>query len=133
MRRRGAGAVVNFSSVAGSFGQSGRAIYPASKAAIRQLTRNQAMQWRIRHACRVERMSVHKASRVFEVDRKTVRKMLSGIVTLTAVWPVCGSRGQSLCDGRHLPPLSHRVTAELAKRPAENQVALDVEEIVGHL
>ena len=88
------------------------------------------MQWRIRHACRVERMSVHKASRVFEVDRKTVRKMLSGIVTLTAVWPVCGSRGQSLCDGRHLPPLSHRVTAELAKRPAGNQVALDVEEIV---
>ena len=45
MRRRGAGAVVNFSSVAGSFGQSGRAIYPASKAAIRQLTRNQAMQY----------------------------------------------------------------------------------------
>ena len=44
MRRRGAGAVVNFSSIAGKFGQSGRAIYPVTKAAIRQLTRNQAMQ-----------------------------------------------------------------------------------------
>ncbi len=45
MRRRGAGAAVNFSSIAGKFGQSGRAIYPATKAAIRQLTRNQAMQY----------------------------------------------------------------------------------------
>ena len=32
---------------------------------------------RVRRACRVERMSVHEASRVFGVDRKTVRKMLS--------------------------------------------------------
>jgi NAD(P)-dependent dehydrogenase (short-subunit alcohol dehydrogenase family) len=43
MRRRGGGAAVNFSSIAGKFGQSGRALYPATKAAIRQLTRNQAM------------------------------------------------------------------------------------------
>ena len=32
---------------------------------------------RVRRACRVDRMSVHEASRVFGVDRKTVRKMLS--------------------------------------------------------
>ena len=32
---------------------------------------------RVRHACRIKKMSVHEASRVFGVDRKTVRKMLS--------------------------------------------------------
>jgi len=32
---------------------------------------------RVRRACRVERMSVREASRVFGVDRKTIRKMLS--------------------------------------------------------
>jgi NAD(P)-dependent dehydrogenase (short-subunit alcohol dehydrogenase family) len=44
MTRRGGGAVVNFSSVAGKFGQAGRALYPAAKAAIIQLTRNAAME-----------------------------------------------------------------------------------------
>jgi NAD(P)-dependent dehydrogenase (short-subunit alcohol dehydrogenase family) len=44
MVRRGGGAVVNFSSVAGKFGQAGRALYPAAKAAILQLTRNAAME-----------------------------------------------------------------------------------------
>jgi NAD(P)-dependent dehydrogenase (short-subunit alcohol dehydrogenase family) len=44
MIRRGGGAVVNFSSVAGKFGQAGRALYPAAKAAILQLTRNEAME-----------------------------------------------------------------------------------------
>jgi len=44
MRRRGGGAVVNFSSIAGKYGQRGRALYPASKAAILQLTRNEAME-----------------------------------------------------------------------------------------
>lgn len=43
MRKRGGGAVVNFSSVAGKFGQAGRALYPAAKAAILQLTKNEAM------------------------------------------------------------------------------------------
>ena len=43
MKKRGGGAVVNFSSVAGKFGQAGRALYPAAKAAILQLTRNEAM------------------------------------------------------------------------------------------
>ena len=32
---------------------------------------------RVRHACRIERMSVREASRVFGLDRKTVRKMLA--------------------------------------------------------
>ncbi len=31
---------------------------------------------RVRRACRVGEMSVHEASRVFGLDRKTVRKML---------------------------------------------------------
>lgn len=44
MRRRGGGAVVNLSSVAGKFGQVGRALYPAAKAAILQLTRSEAME-----------------------------------------------------------------------------------------
>jgi NAD(P)-dependent dehydrogenase (short-subunit alcohol dehydrogenase family) len=44
LRRRGGGAVVNFSSVAGKHGQRGRALYPAGKAAILQLTRNEAME-----------------------------------------------------------------------------------------
>jgi NAD(P)-dependent dehydrogenase (short-subunit alcohol dehydrogenase family) len=44
MRRRGGGAVVNFSSIAGKQGQRGRALYPASKAAILQVTRNEAME-----------------------------------------------------------------------------------------
>ncbi len=44
MRRRGGGAVVNLSSVAGKFGQAGRALYPAAKAAILQLTKNEAME-----------------------------------------------------------------------------------------
>ncbi|HEY1721590.1 MAG TPA: SDR family oxidoreductase [Magnetospirillaceae bacterium] len=44
MKRRGGGAVVNLSSVAGKFGQAGRALYPAAKAAIFQLTRNEAVE-----------------------------------------------------------------------------------------
>jgi transposase len=32
---------------------------------------------RVRRACRVEGMSIHEASRVFGLDRKTVRKMLA--------------------------------------------------------
>ncbi len=43
MKKRGGGAIVNLSSVAGKFGQAGRALYPAAKAAIFQLTRNEAM------------------------------------------------------------------------------------------
>ena len=38
------GAVVNVGSIGGKFGAVGRAIYPASKAAVLQLTRNQAME-----------------------------------------------------------------------------------------
>lgn len=44
MRQRGGGAVVNFSSIAGKFGQKGRGCYPVAKAAVQQLTRNQAME-----------------------------------------------------------------------------------------
>ncbi|HYM30516.1 MAG TPA: glucose 1-dehydrogenase [Candidatus Cybelea sp.] len=43
MKARGGGAVVNFSSIAGKFGQTSRALYPVAKAAILQLTRNEAM------------------------------------------------------------------------------------------
>ena len=35
------------------------------------------MYARVRRACRVEGMSTREASRVFGLDRKTVRKMLS--------------------------------------------------------
>lgn len=38
------GAIVNVGSVGGKFGAAGRAVYPASKAAILQLTRNQAAE-----------------------------------------------------------------------------------------
>ncbi len=44
MRARGGGAIVNLSSIAARFGQAGRALYPACKAAILQLTRNEAME-----------------------------------------------------------------------------------------
>lgn len=44
MRRRGGGAIVNFSSVAGKFGQIGRLLYPVAKAAILHATRAQAME-----------------------------------------------------------------------------------------
>ena len=44
MKSRG-GAIVNLASVAGKFGQAGRALYPVCKAAILQLTRNQAAEW----------------------------------------------------------------------------------------
>ena len=53
-----------------------------------------------------------------------------GVVTLTAIWPACGRRRRRLCNGRHLPPLSHRVAPELAECSAGDQMALDVEEVV---
>jgi 3-oxoacyl-[acyl-carrier protein] reductase len=40
---RESSAIVNVGSIGGKFGAAGRAIYPASKAAILQLTKNQAM------------------------------------------------------------------------------------------
>ena len=54
----------------------------------------------------------------------------SALSTLTAIWPACGRRRRRLCNGRHLPPLSHRVAAELAECSAGDQMALDVEEVV---
>jgi NAD(P)-dependent dehydrogenase (short-subunit alcohol dehydrogenase family) len=44
MRRRGGGAIVNASSIAAKFGQRGRLLYPVCKAAILQVTRNEAME-----------------------------------------------------------------------------------------
>ncbi|ABI91852.1 short chain dehydrogenase family protein [Burkholderia ambifaria AMMD] len=41
--RRGGGAIVNFSSISAQCAQTGRWLYPTSKAAIRQLTRSMAM------------------------------------------------------------------------------------------
>jgi NAD(P)-dependent dehydrogenase (short-subunit alcohol dehydrogenase family) len=38
------GAIVNLGSVGGKFGAAGRSVYPASKAAILQLTKNQAVE-----------------------------------------------------------------------------------------
>jgi NAD(P)-dependent dehydrogenase (short-subunit alcohol dehydrogenase family) len=43
MVARGGGAVVNFSSISAKVAQTGRWLYPVSKAAIAQLTRNEAM------------------------------------------------------------------------------------------
>jgi NAD(P)-dependent dehydrogenase (short-subunit alcohol dehydrogenase family) len=43
MIERGGGAVVNFGSISGKVAQTGRWLYPVTKAAILQLTRNQAM------------------------------------------------------------------------------------------
>jgi NAD(P)-dependent dehydrogenase (short-subunit alcohol dehydrogenase family) len=44
MVKRGGGAVVNFGSVSGKSAQPGRCVYPATKAAILQITRNQALE-----------------------------------------------------------------------------------------
>ncbi|MCA8182800.1 SDR family oxidoreductase [Burkholderia vietnamiensis] len=41
--RRGGGAIVNFSSISAQCAQTGRWLYPTSKAAMRQLTRSMAM------------------------------------------------------------------------------------------
>jgi len=43
MQRRGGGAIVNFSSISAKVAQTGRWLYPVSKAAMAQLTRNMAM------------------------------------------------------------------------------------------
>jgi len=43
MMQRGGGAVVNFSSISAKVAQTGRWLYPVSKAAIAQLTRNMAL------------------------------------------------------------------------------------------
>jgi NAD(P)-dependent dehydrogenase (short-subunit alcohol dehydrogenase family) len=43
MVRRGGGAVVNFGSISAKVAQHGRWLYPVSKAATLQLTRNEAM------------------------------------------------------------------------------------------
>lgn len=43
MKRAGSGAIVNFSSISATAAQTGRWVYPVSKAAIVQLTRNMAM------------------------------------------------------------------------------------------
>ncbi|MCY1221988.1 Dihydroanticapsin 7-dehydrogenase [compost metagenome] len=43
MRARGGGAIVNFTSISANVAQTGRWLYPVSKAAIAQLTRNMAM------------------------------------------------------------------------------------------
>jgi NAD(P)-dependent dehydrogenase (short-subunit alcohol dehydrogenase family) len=43
MARRGGGAVVNFASISGKVAQAGRWLYPVTKAAILQLTRNEAL------------------------------------------------------------------------------------------
>jgi NAD(P)-dependent dehydrogenase (short-subunit alcohol dehydrogenase family) len=41
--KRGGGAIVNFASISAKVAQTGRWLYPVSKAAIVQLTRNMAM------------------------------------------------------------------------------------------
>jgi NAD(P)-dependent dehydrogenase (short-subunit alcohol dehydrogenase family) len=43
MKDRGAGAIVNFTSISAKVAQTGRWLYPVSKAALVQLTRNMAM------------------------------------------------------------------------------------------
>ncbi|WP_355661684.1 SDR family oxidoreductase [Halomonas salifodinae] len=43
LRRRGGGVIINFSSISADVAQTGRWLYPASKAAMRQLTRSMAL------------------------------------------------------------------------------------------
>ena len=43
MKQHGGGAIVNFSSIAGKFANAGRILYPAAKAANRQITKNEAL------------------------------------------------------------------------------------------
>lgn len=43
MRQRGGGAIVNFTSISARVAQTGRWLYPVSKAAMAQLTRSMAM------------------------------------------------------------------------------------------
>src|SRR5262245_64070450 len=43
MRARGGGAIVNFTSISAKVAQTGRWLYPVSKAALVQLTKNMAM------------------------------------------------------------------------------------------
>lgn len=45
MVRRGGGAIVNFSSISAKVAQTGRWLYPVTKAAMAQLTRNMAMDF----------------------------------------------------------------------------------------
>lgn len=45
MKQRGGGAIVNFTSISSKVAQTGRWVYPVSKAALVQLTRNMAMDW----------------------------------------------------------------------------------------
>jgi NAD(P)-dependent dehydrogenase (short-subunit alcohol dehydrogenase family) len=56
MAARGGGSIVNFSSIAGRFGAAGRFLYPASKAALKQVTRNEAMEFAT-HGIRVNAIS----------------------------------------------------------------------------
>ena len=50
--KKNKGAIVNFGSISGRVAQTGRWVYPVSKAAILQLTRNQAMDLAPgRHSC----------------------------------------------------------------------------------
>ena len=46
---------------------------------------------RVRRACHVEGMSTREASRVFGVDRKTVRKMLSFSVPVPPIYLIRGA------------------------------------------
>ncbi|WP_027965538.1 SDR family oxidoreductase [Halomonas halocynthiae] len=43
LRRRGGGVIINFTSISAEVAQTGRWLYPASKAAMRQLTRSMAL------------------------------------------------------------------------------------------
>ncbi len=45
MKARGGGSIVNFTSISSGVAQIGRWLYPVSKAALVQLTRNMAMDW----------------------------------------------------------------------------------------
>lgn len=45
MSKRGGGAIVNFGSISSTVAQTGRWVYPASKAAVVQLTRSMAMDY----------------------------------------------------------------------------------------
>ena len=110
--------------------RSGRKRLPA-RPSPRADSRRENKHWRW---CRRQRRQcgacVEDEELLVRVEIVLVPINRQGVVTLTAIWPACGRRRRRLCNGRHLPPLSHRVAAELAECSAGDQMALDVEEVV---
>lgn len=92
MRKRGGGAIVNIGSVGGKFGARERATYPASKAALLQLTRNQAAS--------------------FAADGIRVNSVSPGWTWSDALQRLAGSRERADAVSRRVQPLGRVADAE---------------------